>query len=143
MGYFMAALDTTILITTLGKITSEFGSIERIGWVSRSKFSLYLGVLKRKRKIGRISLFTECKRLPTHLYFRCRNHVSDSMSKRYTKDPKHSCRGQQITYCACVIIFSAGSILCALSNSMTMLIICRGIYTLLFNMISLKKKKKN
>jgi hypothetical protein len=50
MGYFMAALDTTILITTLGKITSEFGSIERIGWVSHSTFSFYLGVLKKKEK---------------------------------------------------------------------------------------------
>ncbi|KAI8887724.1 MFS general substrate transporter, partial [Backusella circina FSU 941] len=89
-GYFMAALDTTILITTLGSISSEFGSIERIGWVG-SAYLLSVSV---------------CQPVYTS--------IAEII-------------GQQISYCSCVIIFIIGSILCAVSNSMTMLIVCRAI----------------
>jgi hypothetical protein len=34
LGFFMAALDTTIIITAVGEISSEFNSADKIGWVS-------------------------------------------------------------------------------------------------------------
>lgn len=34
----MAALDTTIIITALGVIASEFNSVEQIGWVTMLYF---------------------------------------------------------------------------------------------------------
>jgi MFS family permease len=33
LGFFMAALDTTITTTALGIISSEFNAADQIGWV--------------------------------------------------------------------------------------------------------------
>lgn len=36
LGFFMAALDQTIVITALGQISAEFNATNDIGWVGSS-----------------------------------------------------------------------------------------------------------